>query len=51
MPPEASARLLRWFVEKSQGVLGCVVYEMFGLNDAFGRVMVNNLKVRPRDCS
>jgi [phosphatase 2A protein]-leucine-carboxy methyltransferase len=51
MPPEASARLLRWFVEKSQGALGCVVYEMFGLNDAFGRVMVNNLKVRPRDCS
>ena len=48
--PEESSRLLRWFVEKSQnaqgGVLGCIVYEMFGLNDGFGRVMVNNLKVR-----
>jgi [phosphatase 2A protein]-leucine-carboxy methyltransferase len=48
MSPESSSRLLRWFVEKSRstpnGVLGSIVYEMFGLNDAFGRVMVNNLK-------
>jgi len=48
--PEESSRLLRWFVEKSQnvqgGVVGCIVYEMFGLNDGFGRVMVNNLKER-----
>lgn len=47
--PEESSRLLRWFVEKSQnihgGVVGCIVYEMFGLINGFGRVMVNNLKV------
>jgi len=51
MSPESSSRLLGWFVEKSRsstqnGVLGCIVYEMFGLNDGFGRVMVNNLKER-----
>jgi len=48
MSPESSSRLLRWFVEKSRstpnGLLGSIVYEMFGLDDAFGRVMVNNLK-------
>jgi len=48
MPPELSSRLLRWFVDhtrsSSRGVLGCIVYEMFGLNDSFGRVMVDNLK-------
>ncbi|KAF9529715.1 S-adenosyl-L-methionine-dependent methyltransferase [Crepidotus variabilis] len=50
MAPELSSRLLEWFVKWSQtspcGILGCIVYEMFGLNDAFGRVMVNNLKER-----
>ncbi|KDR75649.1 hypothetical protein GALMADRAFT_68922 [Galerina marginata CBS 339.88] len=48
--PLSSRRLLEWFVAMSQkgqdGVLGCVVYEMFGLNDAFGRVMINNLRER-----
>ncbi|KIK09242.1 hypothetical protein K443DRAFT_127718 [Laccaria amethystina LaAM-08-1] len=51
--PEISSRLLEWFVAQfskssapSGGVLGCVVYEMFGLADTFGRVMVNNLKTR-----
>lgn len=47
MTPDASSALLRWFVDHmGAGVLGCVVYEMFGLNDTFGKVMVNNLKVR-----
>ncbi|TFK44925.1 S-adenosyl-L-methionine-dependent methyltransferase, partial [Crucibulum laeve] len=50
--PSQSSRLLGWFVDKFSksesidGILGCIVYEMFGLNDAFGRVMVNNLKAR-----
>ncbi|KAF9012542.1 S-adenosyl-L-methionine-dependent methyltransferase [Cyathus striatus] len=52
--PEASSRLLKWFIDhvsnsnttKIPGILGCVVYEMFGLNDSFGRVMLNNLKSR-----
>jgi len=45
MSLESSSRLLRWFANYNQNsVLGCIVYEMFGLNDAFGRVMINNLK-------
>jgi [phosphatase 2A protein]-leucine-carboxy methyltransferase len=56
--PEISSRLLEWFVAQfskssapSGGVLGCVVYEMFGLGDTFGRVMVNNLKARLLPCT
>lgn len=45
MERTASDALLRWFVEQSRGPVGAVVYEMFGLEDAFGRMMVNNLKV------
>ncbi|KIL68744.1 hypothetical protein M378DRAFT_196171 [Amanita muscaria Koide BX008] len=45
--PETSAALLQWFVNYFRGgVLGCVVYEMFGLNDPFGKVMMNNLRER-----
>ena len=50
MDPAASNALIRWFVDyfaaAPGGLLGGVVYEMFKLNDAFGRVMLNNLKVR-----
>ena len=49
--PSASSQLLDWFIKfikkSPTGVLGCVVYEMFGLNDSFGRVMVDNLRVWP----
>ena len=47
--PEASEDLVQWFVDyfASSSVLGAVVYEMFGLNDSFGTVMVENLKVPP----
>ena len=47
--PEASQALIQWFTDyfASSAVLGAVVYEMFGLSDSFGSVMVENLKVRP----
>ena len=59
MSPSASSALIQWFVDyfspsdSSAGtpnegrcaVLGGIVYEMFGLGDAFGRVMLNNLQV------
>lgn len=45
--PEASQTLIRWFVDyfAPSSVLGAMVYEMFGLNDSFGTVMIENLKV------
>ncbi|RPD71897.1 leucine carboxyl methyltransferase [Lentinus tigrinus ALCF2SS1-7] len=49
MSPEASQNVLQWFTDyftAGSGVLGCIIYEMFGLEDSFGRVMVNNLKAR-----
>ena len=44
---EASTALIQWFVDyfASSSIVGTVVYEMFGLNDSFGAVMVENLKV------
>ncbi|KAI0819543.1 leucine carboxyl methyltransferase [Trametes gibbosa] len=46
MSPAASNAILKWYTESFSAPLGCVVYEMFALNDPFGRVMVNNLKAR-----
>lgn len=50
MHPEDSDALIAWFVEyfstEQSGVLGGLVYEMFGLQDAFGKVMHTNLKAR-----
>jgi [phosphatase 2A protein]-leucine-carboxy methyltransferase len=56
MSPAESSRLVQWFVDyftvsanKPYGaVLGGIVYEMFGLGDAFGKVMLSNLKVHLR---
>lgn len=49
MTPSASNALLQWFVDyfrsPGSGLLGAVVYEMFKLEDSFGRVMLTNLKV------
>jgi [phosphatase 2A protein]-leucine-carboxy methyltransferase len=59
MSPSASSALIQWFVDYFSGssssagtssndgcaILGGIVYEMFGLGDAFGRVMLNNLRV------
>ena len=47
LTPATSDTLLQWFIDyfSESGVLGAVVYEMFGLGDSFGRVMLNNLKV------
>ncbi|KAI0002228.1 S-adenosyl-L-methionine-dependent methyltransferase [Russula compacta] len=55
MAPAASNALIQWFVDyfaapgtgaDGGGALGAVVYEMFKLNDPFGRVMLSNLKSR-----
>lgn len=49
MQPAASSSILAWFRDyfgnDNSGPLGAIVYEMFGLEDAFGRVMKNNMKV------
>lgn len=50
MAPESSSALIDWFVNyfasaQDGSILGAIVYEMFGLQDAFGQVMLNNLQV------
>jgi len=48
MSPEASSALITFFADyfKQSAPLAGIVYEMFGLEDSFGRVMKNNLKAR-----
>ncbi|KAF7361400.1 Leucine carboxyl methyltransferase 1 [Mycena sanguinolenta] len=50
MSPAESSAVLQWFRDyfspDGSGVLGSIVYEMFRLQDSFGRVMVQNLKAR-----
>ena len=47
MSPSASSFLIGWFADlfRNSAPLAGIVYEMFGLNDQFGRVMRDNLKV------
>lgn len=50
MSPEASSALIQAFanyLEAGNSVLGGIVYEMYGLEDSFGRVMKSNLMVSP----
>ena len=44
MDRRSSDALLRWLSDRFD-VAAAVVYEMFGLDDSFGRVMRDNLKV------
>lgn len=53
MSPSASDAVIQWFADyfaksgsEESVALGGIVYEMFGLNDSFGKVMLNNLKAR-----
>ncbi|THH33087.1 hypothetical protein EUX98_g1131 [Antrodiella citrinella] len=51
MTPAQSSGLIQWFVDYfsqsgSHTTLGGIVYEMFGLSDPFGKVMLANLKTR-----
>ncbi|KAG8218756.1 S-adenosyl-L-methionine-dependent methyltransferase, partial [Butyriboletus roseoflavus] len=51
MSPESTSALINWFVNHlasphEGSILGAIVYEMFGLQDAFGQVMLNNLRSR-----
>ncbi|TDL18052.1 leucine carboxyl methyltransferase [Rickenella mellea] len=48
MTPSASSSVIQWFVDyfDDSAPLGGIVYEMFGLEDSFGKVMKNNLMMR-----
>lgn len=46
--PDATSAVLRWFSEKFTQI-ATISYDMFGLDDSFGRVMADNLKVMSMD--
>ncbi|ANB11615.1 Ppm1p [Sugiyamaella lignohabitans] len=45
LEPAESAAVLSWFKSKFSR-MGCIIYEPIGLDDQFGRVMIQNLAVR-----
>ncbi|KAJ1305953.1 hypothetical protein OPQ81_010670 [Rhizoctonia solani] len=45
MPPSASDAIVQWFSNTFKRTAG-IVYEMFGLQDSFGKVLKDNLKAR-----
>ncbi|KAG8717008.1 carboxy methyl transferase for protein phosphatase 2A [Ceratobasidium sp. 395] len=48
MTPSASSTIVRWFADTFSRTAG-IVYEMFGLQDSFGKVLKENLKARQLD--
>lgn len=44
LPPQTSGSLMDWFGNKFNDLM-VIVYEMCEINDKFGQVMINNLKV------
>ncbi|KAL7414340.1 leucine carboxyl methyltransferase 1 [Mrakia frigida] len=46
LDPEISEGLVKWFEEKCDAWVGGIVYEMTGLNDSFGKVLISNLSSR-----
>ncbi|KAG9075658.1 carboxy methyl transferase for protein phosphatase 2A [Ceratobasidium sp. 370] len=48
MLPSASAAIVQWFAGTFKRTAG-IVYEMFGLQDSFGKVLKENLKARHID--
>ncbi|KAI5797660.1 S-adenosyl-L-methionine-dependent methyltransferase [Geopyxis carbonaria] len=46
LAPEEADAIVRWAGARFGGALGCVLYEPIGGDDAFGRVMVQNLAAR-----
>ncbi|KAG8929306.1 carboxy methyl transferase for protein phosphatase 2A [Tulasnella sp. 418] len=45
METSLSEKVLQWFTNRFTTV-GCLIYEMFALNDSFGQVMKENLRAR-----
>ena len=47
MGTKCSSDVLKWFAQGySKAGLACLLYDPVGLDDSFGRVMINNLQVR-----
>lgn len=49
LSPAHSDHILRRFTNMINGPVACVMYDPVGLDDNFGKVMINNLKVSDED--